>query len=349
MNFADEEYVRLYTTDTNTWRMLGFEGQAVLALMLRRFDKFTGVFEFGKHSPERAIVSAIGCPPEMARVGLAAILAEEVWVQLETSFYWPTCPEAQTCRRSDRYRKRQQREREALEQMSREVTSQSDACHENVTPSHASVTEVTMSRQRDQMSRNVTPGQARPGEARPSSDLKSKSDLVGISQSARGLETPTEISDLNSEPQRPKHPAPPPVDRMALAMAPRDPLALELFAAWQTATGKTGARLDGKRAALFQRLAAEGVTVAEVTEACEGDKLDAWARDTAKLSESAILGAAEQREKFSALYRDRSPTDEDLVHPAVRAMCEAEERRKRGLPPVPPPPTETEERSAWGI
>lgn len=171
MNFADEEYVRLYITDTNTWRMLGWDGQAVLSLMLRRFDRYTGVFEFGRHDPERAIISAIGCPPETARVGLAAILAEEVWVKLETSFYWPTCVDAQTCRRSDKYRKRQQREREAQDEASRNVTSERDSSHASVTAGHDNVTEVTMSRQRDQMSRDVTPSKARQGKARPSSDL----------------------------------------------------------------------------------------------------------------------------------------------------------------------------------
>jgi hypothetical protein len=178
MNFADEEYVRLYITDTNTWRMLGWDGQAVLALMLRRFDRYTGVFEFGRHDPERAIISAIGCPPETARIGLAAILAEDVWVKLETSFYWPTCVEAQTCKRSDKYRKRQQREREAHDEMSRNVTSESDTGHATVTTCHVDVTEVTASRQCDQMSRDVTLGKARQGKARPSSDLEDPSKLT---------------------------------------------------------------------------------------------------------------------------------------------------------------------------
>lgn len=91
---------------------------------------------------------------------------------------------------------------------------------------------------------------------------------------------------------------------MARAMAPRDPLTAELFAAWRDGAGKPGARLDGQREALFARLAAEGVTVAEVRDAVAGAKLDHWAVQQAKLAASAILGSAEQREKYAELLRN---------------------------------------------
>lgn len=90
-------------------------------------------------------------------------------------------------------------------------------------------------------------------------------------------------------------------DPMRRSMAPQYDLASELFAAWQMASGKSGARLDGKRAALFQRLAAEGVTVDDVDRATRGAKLDRWAVEEAKMGAPQILGSADQREKYIEL------------------------------------------------
>jgi len=95
-----------------------------------------------------------------------------------------------------------------------------------------------------------------------------------------------------------------PDDPTRRAMEPQRPEVTELFDVWRSESGKTGATMDRARSQLFARLASEGVTVAEVREATSGAKLDPWASDSAKLSPSAILGTAEQREKFIALARD---------------------------------------------
>ena len=58
MNFEDEDYVRLYTRDTVTWELLGWEGHCVLTLMLRgKFDR-AGVFVTGSHDLSRAVTAA---------------------------------------------------------------------------------------------------------------------------------------------------------------------------------------------------------------------------------------------------------------------------------------------------
>lgn len=96
----------------------------------------------------------------------------------------------------------------------------------------------------------------------------------------------------------------PRVDRFMATFAKPSESAAELFGAWRSESGKTGATLDAKRAEFFGRLALEGVTAEQVTECVRGAKLDDWARDRAKLSPSAVLGSAEQREKFAAMARD---------------------------------------------
>lgn len=110
MNFADEEYVRLYTRDTPTWLMLGWQGQTLLCLALRKFDK-AGVFEFGRRGPVPALCASTGLPREVVEAGLEAILGEEVWQQTDRALMWPQYVEAQNCRRSDRLRKRDERRR----------------------------------------------------------------------------------------------------------------------------------------------------------------------------------------------------------------------------------------------
>jgi hypothetical protein len=102
-------------------------------------------------------------------------------------------------------------------------------------------------------------------------------------------------------------------DPMALAMAPR-PNVEELFEAYRSESGKSGATLDGARAQLFVRLASEGVTVEQVREAVRGAKLDPWARDEKNLSVNVILSTADQREKYISLAH-APPRPKGVVSP----------------------------------
>ena len=112
MDFSDEPYVRLYTTDTTTWHMLEWEGQCVLMQMLRRFDR-AGVFACGKHAPVKAIVAATRMPRKVVEVGLRHLLDEQVWLLRGDALVWPKYLKAQTCARSDRVRKLDERARRA--------------------------------------------------------------------------------------------------------------------------------------------------------------------------------------------------------------------------------------------
>lgn len=109
MNYEDESYVRLYTRDTASWRLLGWEGQTVLMHMLRdRFDR-AGVFNCDGHSASRAVTAVTGLPADLVDRGLAAVLAEKIWVEQEGKLVWPKFVKAQTCRKADRIRQQESR------------------------------------------------------------------------------------------------------------------------------------------------------------------------------------------------------------------------------------------------
>lgn len=109
MNYSEEHYERLYTRDTATWRLLGWEGQTVMLHMLRgRFDPW-GFFEFG-HDLSRAVTAVTGLPAPIVEKGLEALFLEKVWVLSGGKLFWPKYRFAQTCGRSDALRKRTSRE-----------------------------------------------------------------------------------------------------------------------------------------------------------------------------------------------------------------------------------------------
>jgi hypothetical protein len=117
MNYPDEDYVRFYTRDTITWLALEYEGQAVMSLMLHgRFNR-SGVFDCGGHQPSHAVTLATRCPPEVARIGLERLVATKTWVINDGQIIWPNYVYAQHCRRSDRARKRESREKTASDAM----------------------------------------------------------------------------------------------------------------------------------------------------------------------------------------------------------------------------------------
>jgi hypothetical protein len=307
MNFPDEEYVRLYVRDTDTWRAIRFEGQAVLALMLRRFDG-SGIYKFGKRTPARSIAAAIGCDEEFAQKGLRLILEEEIWEQLGDRFFWPKWDEAQFCNRSDKLRKRLERARKA--------SLEFEKSHADVTGRHENGRLVTDC---PEQRTSVTPrrGEGERGEAR----------------------------DLDPE-ESPERNQPTPVDAFERSFTGVSPGANELFEAWQAESGKTGVKLtDRGIREIFEQLVSQKLTTQDVIEVVRGAKLDKWARESARLMPSPLLKSAEQRAKFKDMYRNPpapavnefpgrnrtaanpNPTPEFSIDPAERERRRAEVRK----------------------
>ena len=191
MNFSDEEYVRLYVSDTATWNLLEWEGQALLALALRKFDK-SGVFDFGRHSPEKALFASLKMPIEIIKTGLTRLLDEGVWVLQTERLFWPKYIEAQTCRRSDKLRQRMSRANAKREP---DVTpcDNRDNASQNVTVCHEQDIKRDIGHE---MSHQARRGEARQGSGILNSgsssracDIECPADLKLTAEQAKVLET----------------------------------------------------------------------------------------------------------------------------------------------------------------
>lgn len=109
MNFEDEPYVRLYTRDTVSWKRLGWEGQAVFCLLLRKLDR-AGILE-GTGNPVEDVALFIEMPTDIIRVGLERLIKQGIVEVAGDSLVLPKFIEAQAVVRGPKERQRECRER----------------------------------------------------------------------------------------------------------------------------------------------------------------------------------------------------------------------------------------------
>lgn len=109
MNFEDESYIRLYTRDTPTWLRLGFEGQAVLALLLRKVDR-AGVLD-GVDDAIADVALVLGAPLPFVQAAMPRLLALGTVVHRLGRLILPRFVEAQSATKSDKTRARDSRAR----------------------------------------------------------------------------------------------------------------------------------------------------------------------------------------------------------------------------------------------
>src|ERR1044071_3691154 len=130
MDFSDEPYVRKYTRKTLTWKLLGWEGRAVLDAMLGEFDA-AGLFAI--RGDAAVCISAVtDIPIEVVRTGLARLVETETWVVGARGITWPSYEEAQNGRRSDRLRRRESRRARSAQAVT-DVTSRHGESRPSVT------------------------------------------------------------------------------------------------------------------------------------------------------------------------------------------------------------------------
>jgi hypothetical protein len=116
MRWEDEDYVRVYTTDTPTWKLWKWETRTLLLLLLRKVDK-AGLRDLGDNDPIEAIAALVELPVEIVEIGLPALLkpgrnGKPATVELRGSLLViVNYIEAQTATKTDALRKRQERAR----------------------------------------------------------------------------------------------------------------------------------------------------------------------------------------------------------------------------------------------
>ena len=148
MRWEDERYVRLYTRDTATWKLLSWQGRALLPLLLRKADRL-GLVDLEGDSVE-GVAALVDIPPEVVAPGLTGpngLLARGVVVEVPGGLAFPRYTEAQEARASDRLRAQDYRARKAIthrDEASRTVTDRHDSSH-GVTRRHPASHGVTPS------------------------------------------------------------------------------------------------------------------------------------------------------------------------------------------------------------
>lgn len=110
MDFRDERYVRLYTRDTLTWKLLGFEGRAVLMFLMRKLDR-CGVLDIGNIEPCDAVAAVIDAPIEFVRIGFPRCLERGVFELGEGTIVMPQFLDAQEAEQTPAKRTREWRAR----------------------------------------------------------------------------------------------------------------------------------------------------------------------------------------------------------------------------------------------
>jgi hypothetical protein len=168
MDFADERYVRLYTRNTTTWRRLEWEGQCMLAQLLRCVDR-AGLLEIEDMSPVEAAILHTGGPPAFVEKGISRMLELGVLVHRGTTLLFPRFIEAQETAKTDRARQRESREKR------RDLTKSRHDESQNVTESHEPSQTVTVSHSESQP---VTPCCAVLNRSVPNYSVPSVPDTV---------------------------------------------------------------------------------------------------------------------------------------------------------------------------
>lgn len=261
MHFADEQYVRLYTRDTTTWKLLGWQGRVVMLMMLRNgFDR-SGVFEVGdvsrnvtpSHNLYRAVTAVTELPKEVVELGLEQVISEGVWIKTATGLVWPKYVEAQTTRRTDKSRKRLERDRRLASMksgasdrpMSRNVTTSHNRSH-GVTSCHSEAeTEAEAEAETE----------AEAGTNNLSSSLSASPPNSPPSAEASGTGDPTESKSTAAR------------DR-------RQADAIRVFEFWRQDTGHHRSKLDAKRRKRIEARLRDGFTADELIDAIKRRRND---------------------------------------------------------------------------
>jgi hypothetical protein len=109
LDWSNERYVRLYTRDTKTWLLLGWEGQCVFSLILRKVDR-AGVLDDIRDGADLAVIFSNGFPIELAQVGLDRLISTGVVELTNSGLVIPNFIEAQETAMSNGERCRKYRE-----------------------------------------------------------------------------------------------------------------------------------------------------------------------------------------------------------------------------------------------
>lgn len=129
MDWSDERWVRVYTRDTASWKLLGWQARTVLLHMFRKVDR-AGVIDDGGEGSD-GLAAALDLPPDVTCHGLSQLVTRGIVVSRGDQHVIPNFLAAQTAVASDAERQRKSRETRRANVTRRDVESQ------DVTERHA--------------------------------------------------------------------------------------------------------------------------------------------------------------------------------------------------------------------
>jgi len=134
VNFADEWWVKLYTRDTTTWKLLSWQARTLLLHMFRKVNR-AGEIDVGEDGIE-GLAALVDLPlEEVVEPGMEMLLKRGTVTKRDATYAIPRFVEAQETPSSDRARARKHRARVTVP--SRNVTPES----QNVTQPSRDVTD----------------------------------------------------------------------------------------------------------------------------------------------------------------------------------------------------------------
>jgi hypothetical protein len=138
MDWSNENYVRLYTRDSVTWKLLTWEARSLLTMLIRKLDR-AGVLDVSDHGFD-GIAAAVDMPIEIVERAMPQLLKRGIFVATATAFVMPNFLDAQEAPQTDAQRKRREREKRRAVTMRGGVDTNSDAVSDSVTEESQTVT-----------------------------------------------------------------------------------------------------------------------------------------------------------------------------------------------------------------
>jgi len=108
MDWANEQWRKLFVRDTDSWLLLSWLARALFVFMLRKVDR-AGVLET-KRGP-RGVAALVGMPLDQVEPALAELLEDGCVAIHDVGYVIPNFLDAQEARQSDAKRQRESRER----------------------------------------------------------------------------------------------------------------------------------------------------------------------------------------------------------------------------------------------
>lgn len=134
MDFTNERYVRVYTRDTTTWKLLDWRARTVLLHLLRKVDR-AGILDVDDDGVD-GLAASLELPLDVVRRGIEQLVTRGVVVATSVAYVLPKFLIAQEAVQSDAVRAREYRARRRSDALG--ITNRDGSITQSDDPSRSS-------------------------------------------------------------------------------------------------------------------------------------------------------------------------------------------------------------------